>query len=152
MAKNVNAHADAMELSEVNKSTAMTANPCYGDWKPNEENEETTSTNQPTSAADIQYAVPEEPPKATVETKRKATKSSTPDPQLVPHADLGTIGKERFVSPSVIPRHATAIARCCFLTLLIAVAVGALVVALQQSSKPSSPGKAFGYMLNFKFD
>ena len=125
---------DSMELSEIDKSTAMTENPCYGDWKPNEENEETTSTNQPT-AADI-YAVPEEPSKATVETKREATKSSTPDPQLVPISDSGRIGKEGSVSPRVTPRDATTIARCCFLTLLVAVAVGALVIALQQSLKP----------------
>ena len=137
MAKN----PDSMELSEIDKSaTVMRANPCYGDWKPNEENEETTSTNQPTSAAVI-YAVPEEPSKATVETKREATKSWTPDPPLVPRSDSGGIGKEGSVSPRMIPKDARATARCCVLTLLVAVAVGALVIALLQSSKPSSPGK-----------
>ena len=118
-----------MELSEIDKSRVMAENPCNGDWKPNEENEETTSTNQPTLAAGI-YAAPEEPSKATVETKREATKSSTPDPQLVPRSESGRIGKKRFVSPSVIPRHAPAIASCCLLTLLVAVAVGALVIAI----------------------
>ena len=77
-----------------------------------------------------------------VQNKNEADKDCTPELQL--RAEPGRIKEKHFMLLSMISllRRGSAIQYGCIL-LLAGVAVGAIVIALQQSLKPSSPGKVY---------